>query len=437
LKPLDRRTTLRERAAGWVATGWGLADQALVSVVALLTIVLSARALDGRRFGEFVLVFTALQVANNLQVALFAQPHNILASTRRGSEYVTFTSSTFFAQLAFAGLLALVGLGAAGVAAVAVPRLSGLLLAGAAAAAAWQVLEFTRRVLYTEGRVGTALAVDAVGYGGQAVALTGLYALGRLDGTSALLSLALAMALGATVGVWLLRGALDATVDRSALHETWKLGRWLAGSRVGLWLTSYLHLYLSAVLVGVAAPGQLRAAQTLLAPLNVPLLYLDVILPIRLARALERLGLPGERAVLRRTHLLAGPPLLTYCIVVALLAGPLLDLVFGPGLSEPSLVWLFAAYYALSYVALVSTAALAARRRTRTVFVTNAVAALPGALVGLVLMPTIGVAGAVIGMVVTSVVLNVGLGRALRARGPGSPDELAAEPAPLRRDVLP
>ena len=95
---------------------WGLSDQALISATNFATMVLLARALGPASFGSFVLVYTVLLFATELQGALVTQAHNVLGVGRAGSSYAGYTRSTAISQMLLAGslgaLAALAGLGA-------------------------------------------------------------------------------------------------------------------------------------------------------------------------------------------------------------------------------------------------------------------------------------------------------------------------------------
>ena len=180
-------------------------DQALVSGVNFLTIVLLARALAPADFGWFVLVFTALQTVGTLQAALVTRPHNVLAATRHGRAYADYSTTTAVAQVALTAAFAMVAAATAGLLYAAGSAQAVLVLASIPALVAWQLQELGRRMLYTESRLQAALANDLVSYGGQALALLVLVRAGLLTGETALLCLAAAFAAGALILAWQLR----------------------------------------------------------------------------------------------------------------------------------------------------------------------------------------------------------------------------------------
>jgi O-antigen/teichoic acid export membrane protein len=403
---------------------WGLTDQALISATNFATMVLLARTLGPGSFGSFVLVYTVLLFATELQGAFVTQPHNVLGVGRAGLTYAGYTRSTAFSQILLAGslgaLAALAGLGAHLVGWGSAP----LLLALAPAIVSWLSQEFVRRVLYTEGRMAAVLLNDVISYGGQATAMAALWHFDRLDGRSALLALAATSALAVPLGLWQLRGSFQGAARRDDLHGNWQFGKWLAGAVAAYWCASQLYLYLTAALVSSAGAGLLKAALVLMGPLNVLLGFMDTAVPILLTRSLATSGERGLRAQLRETLIFTGPVVVAYCAVVAVFAMPLLRRVYGEryAAEHSMLLTLLAVNYLIIYVSRLLGSALRARRETRSIFRGHLYAGVVTVGVGWLVVRAGGVEGAALGMVVSAV---AGLTVVLRAfvAGPTTGDD--------------
>jgi O-antigen/teichoic acid export membrane protein len=383
---------------------WGLADQAVLSGASFVSMVLVARVLSVRAFGEFVLVYTVLLILNHLQGAVITQPHNILGVRRSGRRYVDYTSSALVLQIGFVVVMATAAL-AAGLAAGLVHwHVAPLILALAPAIVGTQLLEFTRRVFYTEDRIDDAFGVDLLGYGGVIVVLVVLWQTETLDGPVALLALSGTTLVGAGYGAWQIHGSVRRTFDWSILGENWTFGKWIAAARASFWLSTYVYLYLAAVILGPEASGILRASQIILGPLNVLLLFLDVVMPIRFSQAL----IDGDgqlRDSVKKAYVVTAPPVLVYCLAAAVLATPILTHVYGSKYEQyGEVVVLFAVYYVLSYGAQILASALYAQGNTRSVFVAQAAAAIPALGIGWLLMAQIGVTGATVGLIINIVI---------------------------------
>ena len=379
---------------------WGVLDQALVSGVNFLTVILVARALSPASFGYFVIAFTLLQSAGILQAALITRPHNVLAAVRSGRAYADYTTTSFVAQIGLTALLATLGALVSGV--LYVSGSSGWTLAAATlpALVAWQLQEFGRRVLYTERRLSVAFANDSLAYGSQAAVLIGLAFADRLTATSALLAMAVTLAVGALALAWPLRLSLRGAFDPQSLSAGWRFGKWLGVAEVGQWFSTHYYIYLGAAVLGSVASAALKAAQTLLGPVSVFLTFVTSYLPVVLARDVE-----SGRSVKHKTRRSLSavlPVVVPYCVLVAIFAEPLLEFVYGPAYGAyADVVRLFAGYYVLLSVSTVAVAALSARHMTREIFVGQGVAAVISLVFGWVLLLEAGPAGAVVGMLVS------------------------------------
>jgi O-antigen/teichoic acid export membrane protein len=405
---------------------WPLADQGVMSATNFLTVVVLARALDPSDFGAFVLAYTTLLFVNGFQTALVTQPHNVLGQRRTGDDYAHYTASTALAQGGFSLAAALAAVAAAGVLELSGLGGAGVALALAPALVAWQLQEFARRVLYTEGRIAAAFRLDVLSYGGQTAALVLLAWADVLTAPRALLVVAATSALGALAGGWTIRASLRGRTRTDFLRENWAFGKWLAAAIAASWVSAQLFVYVVAIVDGASATGALRATQTLLGPLNAFLLFLGTVLPIRFAAAHVRGGEPRLRTTMHRAYLASLPVVLVYGLAVSLAAEPLLRWLYGSTYEDyGTAVALFALFYVAAHASYLGGAVLNARGDTRALFVANVWAAVVGLVLGWPLVETWGVDGAVAGMLVTMLVLNVFVWRAYRTPGSPAPDRLA------------
>ncbi len=416
---------------------WPLADQALMSATNFATIVILARALEPSQFGAFVLAYGALLFLNGIQTGFVTQPHNVLGQGKTGDVYRDYTLSTAAGQVVFTGVAAALALGAALVVWAAGGSAAGLLFALVPALVAWQLQEFTRRVLYTETRMRTAFAIDVVGYGGQVALVLALVAADRASGAAALYAVALSSGAAALLGGWAIRRSLHGRVERAFLRENWSFGKWLGAAIAASWLSTQMFFYLTAVVLNAAATAGLKAAQTVLGPLNAFLLFITTVLPIRLSAARERDGEEGMRAALRLAYLATVPFVVGYGALVAIFAEPILETLYGaPYGGYVDAVRLFAVYYVVIHAAYVLSGALSARRLTRPLFTGNLWAAVVGVAVGLPLVREWGVNGAVIGMIVTALVMLGVFWRAYRRSTPRPTPAVTAVSDPLVHVVV-
>lgn len=387
---------------------WGLGDQLLISAANFLTMALVIKALpDAAAFGTFSLVYSALLFANIIQFSLITQPHNVLATSRHGDDYRRFTAASALLQILLAvGLTLIYGAAAIGSAAMHY-SVTPLLIALVPSIIAWQLQEFIRRVLYTEGRLGDAFVNDIISYGGQILVVAVLYYRHQLTGPSAMYALAITSAMAIMLGVWQLRSSVCRHIDRMAITETWHFGKWLLGSEVLGWCTSmYLYLYLLALLVGTQATGILRASQILYGPARVFSFFLQMILPIQFARTLAKHGETAMHKQIVKGFGLVAALLGPYCLLLAIFPRMVLSISCKPEYAQyPGVLTLFSIYAMINYSTLVIVAALTARRQTRDVFLGNVCGSIVAAALSWPFIATLGVSGAVICMIVSALVV--------------------------------
>lgn len=402
------RTATKIKTFGIGNNVWALADQVLISGTNFVTMILLARGLESASaFGTFVLVHSVLLFSNSIQSALVTQPHNVLGVSRHGADYVRYTSSSAVNQLAITfAFTALVAIGWTisffldwGVA--------PLLLAMVPVVLAWQLQEFMRRVLYTEGRTSMAFAIDVIAYGGQTAAITVFWWRGDLSGSVALYSIAVASAMAAMVGLWQLRRSLGWQFDFGVTKENWHFGKWLAaGYIVGNWCSSQLLIFLAAAFLGTWAAGILRAIHTVFGPLRILAQAFSTTLPIRLASTLEHRGPLAFRRDVGYAFLVATPLLGGYCLLVGLLSGHILTFAFGEKYSgNERVLMLYAVAAFVGYLCIIFSATLRATRRTRQIFMCELCATCVVVPLSALLIPWLGIYGVVLGMMSTDVLL--------------------------------
>ncbi|MBV8782205.1 MAG: oligosaccharide flippase family protein, partial [Phycisphaerae bacterium] len=315
---LRRRSPLSK----WLGRNvWALNDQILISAANFITMVLAARAMSKASFGAFTVVYAALLLANVLQSTLVTQAHNVIAATKSGYSYCVYTSTTAVGQIAMVVIEALAAIIAALWAWRTHSEYLPLLVALIPAIVGWQLQEFVRRVLYTEGRIGAAFANDLISYAGQTVWVIVLWSMQALTGSSALYALAWTSLAAAVFGIWQLRNSINLEFDASVLLENWHFGKWLAGAELVGWMSSLnMYVWLAAKIINTSAAGDLKAAQLVFGPTRMLAFFLGNILPIQFARELARGGDAEMDSAYRKTVAVVVPLLGLYCLLAALFA---------------------------------------------------------------------------------------------------------------------
>jgi O-antigen/teichoic acid export membrane protein len=295
------------------------------------------------------------------------------------------------------------------------PHVRAMLIALVPSIVFWQLQEFVRRVMYTERRFGAAFINDLISYGGQTLVLAGMY-FGRrywgypFTGAMALHALAWTSAVAAGIGFWQIRGSVHRTADRHGVRENWHFGKWLAGGEImGYFSSIHMQVLWAAWLVGMAASADLRAAQILFGPTRVIAFFLGTVLPIRFARTLHDRGMKALHHEIRVVYLVLAPMVGVYCGLLACFPEKLLHLVYGAKYvaGEAALILtLYSICAFLNYMQMVVQAALTATRQTRSIFISSVWGCFIALAASPIFIKRFQGPGAMIGMIVTTVVVT-------------------------------
>ena len=212
-----------------------------------------------------------------------------------------------------------------------------------------------------------------------------------------------------------MRKSLLGKIEWKVWAENWHFGKWLVGSEVLVYFSS-LPMYMNLVgwLVGAAASGELKAAQTLFGPTRIISYYFATVLPIQFAHRLAEGGNAALRRQFRRTSLRVLPMVGVLCLLIALFSKPLLAIFGRDFAAESSVLAMYALVAFMAYIQMVLAAALTARKLTRHVFVATAGGAIVTLLLSGTLIRMMGIYGALVGMLLTALAIAALLWRGYR-----------------------
>jgi O-antigen/teichoic acid export membrane protein len=429
-----RRLLSPEGAASRIHFSWTMADQMVVSGGNFLTSIVIARFLGIVEFGVFSLAWIVVLFIQSIATAAVTTPMMSIGPKLDDGEAASYYGSSFLQQLAiglgFALLLATYAVLEPYVAldlslgAMALPLIACLLLT--------QVQDFLRRYCLTTGRAPVVMRSDVMRYIVQLALLALVFGGVVLEANVA--SALWAIALASLVGIAAFAGTMPRATLSTAAHRRWAarnfgLSRWLIGAAVLQWTGVNFFILVSGVILGPAAAGALKAAQTLLGVLHV---FFQAAEPILLPYAARLYRDVGDRAL--RSY--------TLSTLVAVVAG---TVVAALPLAIPSEWWMsflfgetytghgylivaFAVVYTLMGAAIPLRVSLVSSERPRGIFVVNAVTAFATVTTAWPLISTFGLVGAVAGMVGARILLVAGLLiYSIRPIGQGQSTERSSE----------
>lgn len=236
-----------------------LADQGVVSATNFLTGVIIGRSCIKEEFGLYMLGFSIVLFAMNLQTSLISTPYMIYSSRLTGREYARYTGSTLIHQLGLSALIIIILVIAGVVLSLGVGHHGLVPVVWALVVVITVILlrEFARRICFVNMRFKTALFLDS---GVAVVQICGLLFLGYfglLTATKAYWVIGLASGIGAVA--WLIRMrktfAVQLTWGISDFRRNWSSGKWLFASGFLYALSMNLYPWILAAFHGTASAG--------------------------------------------------------------------------------------------------------------------------------------------------------------------------------------
>lgn len=383
--------------------------------------VFLTRFLGVGEYGVFVLAWMVVVFFSSLQHALIVGPLVTLMPKRPAGERPRYGTAFFVLQLAYA------------TAAAVITALGGLLLseiqpashydaliiplAAAVFAFLWQ--DYMRRMLFAQRNTGPVLTADLLAYGGQVAAVFIAHRLGFLSIPSMFWCIAALFTTSALLQMrWVVLESCSWRSLSSIWHDGWRFSRWIAASAITQWFTSNLFIVAAGALLGGAAAGAVRASQNVVGVTHVLFLALDNVLPARAAMIMAEEGRAAMLQYMRRATGYAGAVTAGGLLLVAIAPGFWLQTLYGPELAGYGFVLSgFALLYLLVFVNTMIRQVMRTLELTRPFFISSVVTAGLSITIAFPMVQQWGVAGVLIGLVVTQIVGMACLIPALYQRG--------------------
>ena len=262
-----------------------IVDQGIVSLAGFLIHILLARSVSPSDYGVFVLAYSAIVLANELNHAVMLEPMMIFGPSAEVPDLEDYLRSATTMQIAFTVILMILIWSGCGVWLMfrgASPTLLVVALMPVGLMGV-QGREFARKAFFTRLDARGALRNDilyVVLVIGSLVATIGA---GRLNPGNAFLIIGLAGTITAIVGVMRqgLRPQLRAASIQRVTNLSWGYGRWMIAAAGARWSTGEFYYYVVAFFTGSAGAGALRAVQNLFAPISLFLIGIgNLLLPV-------------------------------------------------------------------------------------------------------------------------------------------------------------
>jgi O-antigen/teichoic acid export membrane protein len=348
-----------------------------VSGASFLTGVILIRALGLEAFGVYALILVALQFTAGVQEALILNPMMSLFDQRGDVPARRYLGVVLMHQLALSlCLLAVIGVAAL------VPGLWDARLPISPGVAALlvvctQVQDLARRYFFVTERPARAFACDVAAHGLRLVLIAGVAMAGSLS-----ISLVWIIMIGTALAgiVFLLPDLRSVQFDRATLQVLTlrhrHVGGWMLATMLVAWFSEsgFVLMMIGAVL-GTAEVGAVRAVQNLVMVLNLLIQSQENFMPSTASQRLVAGGPLGLRAYLVRVGWIGGAGMLGVVALLALLAEPLMQLLYGHSVPDQVAILLLSGLFlAAGFLNSVVYAGLRALAHLQSVFLTHVMA---------------------------------------------------------------
>jgi len=311
---------------------WALADQAVVSIANFLTGILVARLVGLREFGVFSLAWTSVLFVNSIQSASITSPMVSVGPILEKQIGSCYYAAVLLQQSVYACVASLVVERGVVLSAHFWPAwgVRPLALPLAVSVFAYQMQDFMRRYFFATRREKLGFLNDAVSFLPQVLILAVLFRSHGVDSRIALWIMGLTSLAGFVLGL-LTFGSykIELGAVRAAASRHWLSSKWLVGSAVVQWTSGNFFLPAAAIVLGPAAAGGVRAAQTLGQVLFVLYNSLENYLPNEAARRFQKRGIGALRSYLLTSGKAVMSVAAVLCLTIALSGRFLLTFLYG------------------------------------------------------------------------------------------------------------
>jgi len=310
-----------------------VADQAVASATNFATGIILARTSSREELGLYMLGFSVILLAIDLQTNLIATPYMVFSPRLKGHAHALYTGSTLVHQIAFSLLLAfglvcgalasMLGAGPLG--------LGPVLWALAGVIALVTLREYARRLCFARLKLLTAFLFDSC----IAIAqIGGLLLLARFK----LLSASRAYwIIGSACGValvwwfWRDRASCRPRMDESLadLKKNWVFGKWVFASGLVWTLGMNLYPWFLAAFHGTAITGVWAACFGVVSVGNPALLGIQNFVGPKIAHEYAAAGPQALRSLVLKITAGISLPVSFLCLALILWGGRLITLLYG------------------------------------------------------------------------------------------------------------
>ena len=375
-----------------------LADQMVASATNFLTGIILARNCSKEEFGLYMLCFSVVLFAFDLQTSLLSSPYMVYSQRLEGKRHAAYTGNLLVQQALLAVLILLALVVGTGIAAggIGPEGLSSVLYS--LSLVVWFIMlrECIRRICFAGLKMATALLLDGTVAVVQIGSLLFLAYFNLLSAASALYAIGLACSLTCLAWFFFRREsyAFHKKFFKEDLRKNLSFGKWIFGSSL-LWaLSMSLYPWLLAFFHGTGSTGVWAACWGVIAIANPLLLGIQNFLGPKIIQAYTGGGGEALSQFVKKVSLRYALIILPPALFLFFFGGRLVALFYGHKYGGNGLVVSVLAVQLLVMAASFTLSrGLLALEQARVYFMANIVPLLVMLTFGIYLVKQLGVVG--------------------------------------------
>ncbi len=409
--PIAKARDLYERYGDWSKKVVGaIMDQGLFAGSNFLLNILLIRWLEPVQYGAFVTAYAIFLMLGTLHTGMFTEPMLVFGAGKYSKWFRRYLGFLFYGHVFVTALFSLALVGVALFFQSTEQAELAAAFYGVAIATPFILLTWIfRRAFYV---VSSPHLAAIGGFIYFALMIGGIYFLNvynYLTPFTALIAMAISAGLSGLYLLVMLKPRYTEPAKelpwKKVLKDHWVYGRWSTPSTFLIWLPHNIYFAFLPSLVGLTGNANLRATLNLVTPILQANAALSILLTPNFVRALKKNGLEGMGRQVDFARMLMIGGTLTYMVLLVLFGKDMINLIYNGRYQDfvtPTILILISLNPLFVGVGDVMAGGLRSIGRVDTIFWANVVAGVLALTVGLFLMATAGVIGALIGTAISS-----------------------------------
>lgn len=311
-----------------------LIDQFIISASNFITNIIVARNLGLNEFGMFSIILLVTQFIWNQQMSLIIAPMMSIGPKQHKDLKKRYYGSVLIFQIAFTLLISLSFILVSQI--ISILHINffqqDLILPIVLLISTFLMQEFIRKYFFVNGLARKAILIDTISYIGQVLILSYFVSLYHetINLRNVIYFISISSGFSIIIGVLIIEKLeINKFSLKDSFQKNFEFSKWLFLSQLLHWISGNFWTISVSVIMGASSTGALRATQNIIGVLNIILLGLENIIPVKAAHHLAKGGKEKLFSYIKKFTLVGSIFTLIFCVLIAVFSEHILNLVYG------------------------------------------------------------------------------------------------------------